>query len=225
MNRRNAVRAVLALAAGAKLAFAQSRPGKSARVGLLFVSEGFATLARPISEALQALGWVEGKNLLLDWRIADGRPTELPALATELVRHNPDVIVVPTNFEAEVVLRATRTIPLVVAATLDPVETLLAQSLAHPGGSVTGVIWADPRLASKMVQILHESVPNMRRLAILYDERYVGLQTSLEAHQVAADAIHLEVRRFPVRSREDVDRALTSSEKEHVDGSWCLRTA
>ena len=65
---------------------------------------------------------------------------------------------------------------------------------------------------------MHEPVPKMRRLAILYDERYVGLQTSLEAHQVAADAIHLEVCRFPVRSREDIDRALTSWDKEHVDG-------
>jgi putative ABC transport system substrate-binding protein len=224
MNRRDATRALLALAAAAQpgLSRAQSRPGKSARVAVLFASEGNASLFQPFLDALRELGWVEGKNLVLDQRVADGRPTELPALAAELVQLNPDVIVVPSNFEADAVLRATRTIPLVVAVASDPVEMGFAQSLAHPGGSVTGFVWADPRLASKLIQVMHESVPSMRRLAVLYDKRFPGIQTYLAAHQVAADAIRLELRQFPVSSPEEIGDALTSMGKERVDGIFVV---
>ncbi len=187
---------------------------------MLFVSEGNATLFRPFPELLQELGWVEGKNLIFDARVADGRPAELLPLAAELARQNPDVIVVPTNFEAEAALRAARTIPIVVAAAADPVGTGLAKSLARPGGSVTGMLWAEPRLASKIVEVMHESVPSMRRLAVLYDERSPGIQPYVEANQVAADAIRLELRPFPVRSPEDIATALARIEKERIDAIW-----
>jgi putative ABC transport system substrate-binding protein len=224
MNRRDTVVVLLALAATAKPAssFAQSRPGRSVRVGMLFVSEGNATLFQPFPELLRELGWVEGKNLVFARRIADGRPTELPRLASELVQLNPDVIVVPSNFEAEAVLRATRTIPVVVAAASDPVETGLAQSLAHPGGSVTGLVWSESRRSAKVMEVMHESVPTMRRLAGLYDERFPGIQLYAEAFQVAANAIGFEMRRFPVRSPEDIAAALTSMEKEGVDALWVV---
>jgi putative ABC transport system substrate-binding protein len=220
MNRRDTLWALLALAATAKPAasFAQSHPGKSVRVGMIFVSEGLASLFRLFPEALGELGWVEGKNLVIDRRTGDGRPTELPALVAELLRQNPDVIVAPSNFEVEAVLSATRTIPVVVVGAGDPVELGWAQSLAHPGGSVTGFVWADPRTASKLIQITRECVPTTRRLAVLWDERYPGIQSYLAAYQSGADAIQLELRWFPVRRPEDIAEALTSMENARVDG-------
>ena len=220
MNRRDALRALFAVAASVKppSSFAQSRPGKSVRVGMLFGSEGMATLFLPSSETLRELGWVEGKNLTIDRRTADGRPTELPRLASELVQLNPDVIAVPSNFEAEAVLRATRTIPIVVAAAFDPVETGLAQSLARPGGSVTGLVWAEAGRSAKVIEVMHETVPSMRRMASLYDERFPGIQLYLEAGQATADAIGIELRLFPVRSPEGIAAALARMEKERVEG-------
>ena len=223
MNRRDAVRVLLALAAviAPLRTRAQSRPAKIVRVGVLVVvSRTDSMTIQLLPTALRKLGWIEGKNIVFDWRFADGRPAELPRLASELVQLNPDVIVVPSNFEADAVLRATRTIPLVVGAAFDPVETGLAQSVAHPGGSVTGLVWAEAGRSSKAIEVLREAVPSMRRMATLYDERFPGIQLYLEASQVVADSIRLELRRFPVRNREDIAVALTSMNKEGVDALW-----
>jgi len=221
MNRRDTVCALLALAAASRLAssFAQSVPGKVVRVGVLSVSSRASSPIYLLAPAaLGKIGWVEGKNIFYEWRFADGRPAELPRLASELVQLNPDVIVVPQNFEAEAVLRATHTIPLVITAAFDPVGAGFAQTLAHPGGSVTGLLYSDPGIVAKADQIFFEAVPTVRRLGLLYDARYPRLQPYTDADESAAKAANVEVRKYPVRSSEDSAVALAMIKKEQVDG-------
>jgi len=220
MNRREVIHALLAVAAATEplRTFAQSRRGKVMRVGALFlVSAANVTLPPLLPAALRKLGWIEGQNLLFDRRFGDGRLTELPRLASELVQLNPDVIVVQTNLEAQAVLRATNTIPIVVAVAFDPVGSGFAQTLAHPGGSVTGFVYPEPAFVAKMVQFLFEAVPTVRRLGLVYDPRIPGTETYIDADQRAAEAAHVEVRRLPVRGAEDIATALAMIEKEHVD--------
>jgi len=218
MNRRDTVHALLALAAVATscASSAQTRPEKSARIGMLFGSAGIASLFLPLRTVLRDLGWIEGRNIVFDERVAT-QPADLSRLAVELVRLNPDLIVV-WNLEAPAVLQTTRTVPIVVGGALDPVASGFAQSLAHPGGSVTGVLWADPRLASKMVQVLHEAVPTTRRLAFLYTEGFPGIGPYLEADRAAAEAIGLDFQQFPVRSADEIAGTLAIMERERVDG-------
>ena len=222
MNRCEAVRALLVVAAAVEPlgTFAQSRPGKVARVGVLDVISRASSPSyeeRLHYDAFEKLGWIEGKNIVFDYRFADGQPSELPRLAAELVQLNPDVLLVPQNLEAEAALRATRTIPIVVMAALDPVGAGLAQSIAHPGASVTGLLWSDARLAAKSVQLLLEMVPTVRRLGQFYDPNSLGVETYIEAAKGAAGAAHLEVRSYAIRDSKDLAAALSMIEKERVD--------
>jgi len=131
MNRRDALLVPLALVAAWRpyAALAQTRPERSARIGVLFGSAMIASLLSPLRAALRDLGWIEGRNIIIDQRVA-GQAAELAGLATELVRLDPDLIVV-ANLEAIAMLQATRTIPTVIAGALDPVGARVAQSLAH----------------------------------------------------------------------------------------------
>ena len=130
MNRRDAIPALLTLLAAVDplSTFAQGRPGKIVRIGVLIVvSQTNSPVPQLLPTALGKLGWIEGKNIVFAWRFADGRPVELPSLASELVQLNPDVIVVPQNFEAEAVIQATHTIPLVIMAAFDPVGAAIVR--------------------------------------------------------------------------------------------------
>ena len=218
MNRRDTIVALLALVAAARphAALAQPRPQKSARIGILLGSAGIASLFPPLRTELRALGWIEGRNIVIDQRVA-GQPAELPQLALEMVRLDPDLIVV-ANLEAPAVLQATHTVPIIIAGAVDPVGAGFARSVAHPGGSVTGVLWAEPGLASKIVQIMHEAVPATRRLAGLYSEGYPGIGPYLAAYKAAADAIGLEFRQISIRSADEISATLAIMEKERVDG-------
>lgn len=217
MNKRECVLALLALATMARpgASSAQARGNKIARVGMLFGFPGIASLFVSLRATLRDLGWVEGTNVEFDERIA-AQPSELPLLVAEMLRRSPDVFVV-ANLEAPIVLQATRSIPIVVGGTLDPVEAGLAQSVNRPGGTVTGVLWGEPRLAAKMVQLLHEAVPAARRLAMLHSEGFPGIRPYVDAYKAAADAQGLDFRRFAVRNSEEVTAALAAIDKARVD--------
>jgi putative ABC transport system substrate-binding protein len=118
-------------------------------------------------QRLRELGYVDGKNIVIEWRYAAGDVARLPQIASDLVRLKIDVIMVGTNYIAEVTKRATRTIPIVIPAAVDPVGSGLAESLAHPGGNVTGLSVMNAELAGKKLQFLREVIPNIRRVAVL----------------------------------------------------------
>ncbi len=155
--------------ASTHLADAQ-QPKKVPRVGYLH-SSGSAASPSPTLEifrhALRDLGYVEGKNIVIDYRGAEGKLDRLPDLAAELVRLKVDVIVTPSTPVALAAKDATKTIPIVAVAVSDPVVTGLVLSLARPGGNVTGLTIFASELSGKRLELLRESVPRVSRVAIL----------------------------------------------------------
>ena len=119
---------------------------------------------RQFPEALRDLGWVEGRNIVLEWRSGDGSPDRLADLATELTRLKADVIVAVIDSDIRAAKRATTTIPIVMVAAQDPVGAGFVASLARPGGNVTGKAWFDPETGGKFLQILKETVPTTTRV-------------------------------------------------------------
>ena len=221
LNRRDFLFVAFGLACihGYADALGQTRPSRVARVGVLSgLSRANSTTYLRLPDALRDLDWIEGKNIVIDWRFANGEPTDLARLASQLVQLNPAAIVAGTNFEAEAVLAISHVIPIVLWTGLDPVGSGLARSLAHPGGSVTGLLWADPGLAAKMLDVFHEAVPSMRRVAVLYDARFPGIETYLDADRATAKSLNIELVTFPVGGVEDFDGVFARMHETRVDG-------
>jgi putative tryptophan/tyrosine transport system substrate-binding protein len=180
--------------------------GKVARIGILFIGGRNQPHLESFKQGLRERGYVEGKNIAFEYRYAEGREDRLPALAAELVQLKVDIIVATADVGAQAAQRATKTLPIVVT-TGDPVAWGLADSLAKPGGNVTGlsVLLAD--LSGKRVEILRETFPKMTRLAVLWNpaERVaapVFKETSLAAH-----ALSLQLHSFEVQTPQDIEKA------------------
>ncbi len=216
MNRRIILQFGAAMLAWPALPLAQAP--KHATVGYLVsgsrASQPFSGL---FSSAMREKGWVEGRNLTLEWRFADGQVSRLPELVSELVQLGVQVIYAGGNIEADAARRATRSIPIVMLNAIDPVGSGFAQSLARPGGNVTGIIWADPAFNAKSVQLLKEMLPRMRRLGLLHTAGYPGIQSQIDAIEAACRALGVSFNRFPVSRPEDVGAALAAARKEGVD--------
>src|SRR5215204_3312926 len=199
------------------LAFAQ---GKTWRIAMLDTAT--AELNKPNLDAfkkrLRELGYVERQNLFIEYRSADGRNERLPALATELISHNPDVIVVRGSPEIIAVKNATSTIPVVMSAVGDPVSLGVAASLSRPGGNITGLSSITTDLEAKRVQHLTETVPHLTRMASLGDLRNAAIRMQWDQVQTAANALGIEVLRFDVRNATDVVQAFETASKEGVQG-------
>jgi ABC-type uncharacterized transport system substrate-binding protein len=189
ITRRTFVGGTAALLAAPLAAEAQAT-GQRHRVGLL----NSATPGRPESafrEGLRALGYVDGGNVLVDSRFAEGRAERLPALARELLGAKPDVIMTFGTAAAQAAKAATTTTPIVMAFAGDPVGNRLAASLARPGGNVTGMSLATPELAGKRLEILKEVVQKLTRLTVLGD--LSPRQVEVRQTQDAARALGLSV--------------------------------
>lgn len=168
MNRRNALVVLFVLGSVTVpwRSFAQQQPGLW-RLGYLSLGSGPSDATHSFVRRLRELGYIERRNIVIEWRWAAGDVTRLPRMASDLVRLNPDLILVGTNYAAEVARGATRTIPIVIPGAADPVGSGLAESLARPGGNVTGLSVMAPELAGKKLQLLREIVPELRRVAVL----------------------------------------------------------
>lgn len=169
-RRELLLQAAPAFAVLGPLRVAAQQEGKIYRIGLLMTppSQPDSAFRALFIAALRDLGYVEGRNLVIEVRSADNRPERLPALATELAQLNVDVIVTKGDGEVRAAKRATRTIPIVMDPSGDPVAAGYIASLARPGGNVTGLtIDAGPEMASKMLQLLKESAPKESRVAVI----------------------------------------------------------
>jgi putative ABC transport system substrate-binding protein len=197
-NRR---KFLIALGAGAVVAplplFAQQQ-GKVWRIGFLTLTSGPDEMVDAFRMQLRALGYVEGRNLVVEYRWGAGKEERLPELAAELVRLKVDVIVTRTTIVAAAVMRATGTIPIVMAGALDPVGAGLIASLAHPGGNVTGLTQNATAIDAKRLQLLRELVPKATRVATLAWGKSLTKHLFLEeiraaAKQMGITLIHQEV--------------------------------
>jgi putative ABC transport system substrate-binding protein len=214
---RSAVLIVAVLAAQA--VSAQLGP-KIARVGYLTASHAMDDdpLAAAFLRGMEALGYVQGRNIVFEKRAAHGRLELLPGLAAELVRANVDVIVAPPLPAALAAVKATRTIPVVFMMVSDPVGAGLAASLSRPGSNATGLSNQSEDVAGKMIELLREAVPTARRLAVLTRTGNPG-HDSQWVHAVAAAArLKLALQRIQVADYDGVDSALREVAELRSDG-------
>ena len=211
-----------------RLAAAQ-QTGRLWRVGVLWFSgtpEQVGAAYTALREGFRERGYVEGRNLVIEHRFADGRAERLPALAAELAKLGVDVFVVGVDSRALVVRRATTTIPIVMAAAEDPVGAGLVQSLARPGGNITGLtIVAGPEIFGKNLELLTEALPKGARVAILFNPASRINALYLKATEEAARSLGVRFLPIGVRSAEDFEGAFLLMKQKHAAGFVVLGEA
>jgi putative ABC transport system substrate-binding protein len=198
---------------------------KVARIGYLSNTDPATESARSeaIRRALRELGYIEGQNIAFEYRYGEGKSDRAPELAAELVRLNVDIIVVaggPTWIRPA--MNASKTIPIVMAVTsIDPVKEGLVESLARPGGNVTGLSSLSRELGGKRLELLKEAVPKLARVAVLYDPATAGSVSEVKKRlPVWARALGLTVRSWEVRGADGFEKVFATLNKERPDGLY-----
>ena len=201
-------------------------PKKVPRIGYLssFDPATDSTRAEPFRLALRERGYIEGQNIATEYRYAEGKLDRFPELAAELVRLKVDIIVVSGGASTiRAAKNATKTIPIVMAGLpADPVEAGLVESLARPGGNVTGLSSLSRELAGKRLELLKEAVPKLARVAVLYDPalaRVVILEMK-ELLPVAARGLGLTLQSWEVRAADDFEKVFAALSKQRPDGLY-----
>jgi len=195
------------------------QPTKIPRIGWLTGGALSSTSARyqAFRQGLRELGYVEGKNILIEWRGADNVPGRNRALAEELVRLKVDVIVTAGSGVTRFAKEATSTIPIVMASDDDPVGNGFVASLARPGGNITGLSQLSPELSGKRLEILKEVLPKLSRLAVFGTSNAVGNAQVTKEIEVAAAAFGVKVQYFDVLATKDIEPAFRTAVKGRAD--------
>jgi putative tryptophan/tyrosine transport system substrate-binding protein len=174
-------------------------------------------------QGLRELGYIEGKNVQLEIRWAEGKLERLSTLANELVRLNVDVIVAVNSPSVVAARQATRTIPIVMPLSSDPVGDGLVASLARPGGNITGLSVMSPELGQKRIELLKEAFPHLSHpVAVLWNPDYVGMAARFRQAQVVASAFGMGVRSVEIRDSGELERALETMDRERPDALLIL---
>jgi putative ABC transport system substrate-binding protein len=224
--RRKILSVVLTILFLAAVHFAQAQqPKKVPRLGYLSSQDLATESARSegIRLALRERGFIEGQNIAIEYRYAERKVDRGPALAAELVRLKVDLIVVAGgDLWIRAAKNATKTIPIVIGGGgSDPVEAGLVQSLAHPGGNVTGITNLSRVLGGKRLQLLKEAVPKVARVAVLYDPALWGSELDVkEVLPVSARALGLTIQPWEVRDANGFDKVFAALNKQRPDGLY-----
>jgi putative ABC transport system substrate-binding protein len=214
MDRRTFLAGTGAVLLAAPLAAEAQQAAKMARIGYLVTS--LAVSPHPqeaFRQGLRDLGYVEGRNVVIEYRDAEGKPERFPAVAAELVALKVDVIVAGPTLAALAAKQATKTIPIVFANAADPVASGLVSSLARPGGNVTGLSMLAPELVGKCLELLKQAVPGVSRVALLWQPGSSGERTEkdmLKEADVAARALRVRPQFVEARGPDDFDRAFSN---------------
>ena len=218
---------VVALLVVAVIADAQ-QPKKIHRIGYLSSGDPTSESARfeAIRLALRERGYVEGQNIATEYRYAEGNLDRLPALAAELVRLKVDIILVTGGDQViRAAKDATKTIPIVmIGASADPVEAGLVDSLARPGGNVTGLTNLITELGGKRLELFKEAIPKVVRVAFLYEPTSPNQVLELKEVQTAARPLGLTVRSWEVRAADGFEKVFAALNKQRPDGLYVLRS-
>jgi ABC-type uncharacterized transport system substrate-binding protein len=222
-------RAFISLLGGAAAAWplaarAQQPAAKVPRIGFLGNSTADleANLVGPFRDGLRALGYEEGRNIVIEYRWAEGEYERFPALIAELVASNVDVIVTAGTPASLAVKKATTTIPLVMVAVGDPVATGLVASLARPGGNITGLTSISSEMEGKRLELLREVVPKVSHIAVLWNAAS-PIQVIEEGEvRAAAGVLGIKMLSLGVRTREEIDDALATIIRERPDALLVL---
>jgi putative ABC transport system substrate-binding protein len=196
-------------------------PGRTYRIGMLLITSrahpGADRLLQPFMAGMRELGYVEGRNLLLEWREGDGHPERLPGLAAELVVRKVDLIIAGGHEAAHAAKSATDAIPIVFVASRDPLGQGLVNSLSRPGGNVTGFT-VEP-LSAKRLELLREVAPGVGRVAVIYAPDEAPF---IEAMRQPSVALALQILPHELKKGADVDDVLHAVDRERADGLLVL---
>jgi len=192
---------------------------KVPRIGYLSATSPSANLARieAFRQGLRELGYVEGKNIIIENRYAEGKLDSLPALAAELVRLKVDVIVTAGPAATRPAKEATSTIPIVMTNEGDPVRTGFVASLAQPGGNITGLSTLAPELSGKRLELLKEIIPKLTRVAVLGTSTNPGYAQALKEIELAAGAFKVKLQYLDVLDPKDLETAFRAASKGRAE--------
>jgi len=181
---------------------AEAQPPKVPRIGILVSAgdpSGPSRIVEAFRKGLRELGYVEGKNILIEYRYGLGKLDRIPSLVAELVQAKVDVLVVSSLVGIRAAKQATKSIPIVMLASIDPVGNGIVESLARPGGNITGLALLTRELSAKRVELLKEVIPGISRVAILWDAAAPGPALAFKEYEAAAQAFKLRLLSLEVR--------------------------
>jgi putative ABC transport system substrate-binding protein len=215
--------ATLGVVAAWPLAARAQQPEKFARIGHLDLGPASARESRVavLRTGLRDLGWVEGKNIIIEFRWADGIH-QLPELAAELVRLKVDVIFAPSSTMVEPARQATKTIPIVFSNHADPIGTGHVASLPRPGGNITGLSVLATELDAKAMEILKQAVPYATRIGVLWNPTTPSHVPGLQSVKAAGEKLGLALHVVPATTVEEFDAALAAMARERVGGVFVV---
>lgn len=224
MRRRALLAGILTATAGARLALAQRRPGQMPTIGLMGTAslQAHGQWVAAFVKRLRELGWVDGQNLKIEIRWAEGRSERMVEMAAEFSRIGTDVILAMGTEATLVAKKATSTIPIVFPYSADPIGTGLVTSLARPGGNVTGLSNQARDIGAKRIELLREAVPRVRRIAFMFNAAHNYGTLELAEAQTAARTLGLEeLLPLPISRVQDIDGAFASA-KGRADGLYVV---
>jgi ABC-type uncharacterized transport system substrate-binding protein len=223
-------RAFLGVVAGglltAPLAAEAQQAGKVWRIG--YLTSGFKEVPgtnpglAPFSQSLRELGYVEGRNVTLEIRYAEGRTERFPALAAELANLKVDVLVAVSTPGALAAKQATSTIPIVMVSVGEPVEVKLVDSLAHPGGNVTGLSLIAPQLAAKRLDLLKQALPKLSRVTVLWNSANQGMKARFQETRGGAQLLGVTLHSVTIQSPDDFDPLFAAMTRDRPESLLVL---
>jgi len=206
----------------APLAAEGQQVGKVYRIGYLSIASGPSPRTETLRQGLRELGYIEGKNITIEYRFAQEKADRLRGLATELVNLKVDLIVTGGPTATRAAQQATRTLPVVMAWGGDPVEARFVASLAQPGSNITGLTSMATELGSKRLGLLKEAVPHISRVAILWNPSHSEASASFRETEGATRALGLSLESIEVRSAADLEGAFRRAVTRHADALTVL---
>jgi putative ABC transport system substrate-binding protein len=221
VERRRFLRTIAGTILAAPVAAEGQQAGKVPRIGIL--DPGIPHLFAAFRDAMRQRGYVEGQNIAFEVRSAQGRPEQIRGLAAELVKLGPDVIVSAANLPLNALKQETKTIPIVAAAIGDAVAAGLIKNLAKPDGNITGLSFLNTELSGKRLEVLRQTFPKIRRVAMLNDFNNAAGFADETAHAAKRLGVHLQ--RIDVRSPDDFERAFDATRRDRADAIDVLASA
>jgi putative tryptophan/tyrosine transport system substrate-binding protein len=202
------------------------QPGRVPRIGFLITSSpsAIATRMDAFRQGLRELGYVEGKNIVIERRHAEGKSDRLPALAAELVSLKVDVIVTSGPTATRPAKKATSTIPIVMTFDDDPVGSGFVASLARPGGNITGLSTLSPEISGKQLELLKEIVPKLGRAAVIGTSTRQGTEQTLKEMEPAAGAFGVKLQYLDIQNSKDLENVFRAAKKGQAEAVLVLQS-
>ena len=200
------------------------QPAKIPRIGFLFVSSLSSNLARAnaFRQGLRELGYIEGKNIIIEWRSADGKSDRLPVIASELVHLRLDALVTAGPAATGPAKQATATTPIIMAQDSDPIGNGFVASLARPGGNITGLSALAPEISGKQMELLKEIIPKLSHLAVFGISTRPDNAQAVKEIELAAKPLGVQIQSLDILIANDIDTAFGAASKRRADAALML---